>query len=89
MQDSNNSMLAFVKAVLEKASTEIQAEREIMNKAEAAEYLRISVPTLERFAFKLHEIPYSKPSKHAVFLRRDLLKWLHERRIPSVFDQGV
>ena len=66
------------------------AERqEVFSKAEAAEFLRVRVPTLERLAFKKNEIAYSKPAKHAVFLKRDLLSFLYRRRIPSIFDEGV
>ncbi len=90
---SNNgrqdSLLIFIKALLQQAAIDMQQRPEILTKKEAAEFLRISNSALERFAFKLHEIPYSKPGKHAVFLTSDLLKWLKERRIPSIYDQGV
>ena len=66
-----------------------ERKKEVFTKTEAAEFLNISVSALERLAFRKNEIAYSKPAKHAVFLRADLLKFLEKRRIPSIYDEGV
>lgn len=80
---------ARIKRLLIQAVSEIHDDQQVFTKEEAARFLRISTSALERWAFKKKEIAYSKPSKHAVFLRADLLKFLEKRRIPSIYDEGV
>ena len=78
-----------IKSLILEAVRSLHEEKQVFTKEEAAEFLRVSVSTIERMAFKKNEIAYSKPAKHAVFLKSDLLKFLEKRRIPSVYDEGV
>jgi hypothetical protein len=78
-----------LKDVLIQAVEQLNQEQQVFTKEEAAAFLNIKVGTLERLAFKKNEIAYSKPAKHAVFFRADLLKFLKKRRIPSIHDEGV
>lgn len=89
LKTSDPIILHRIQHLLLKAVEEIHEEKQVFNKQEAADFLRVSVSTIERLAFKKNEIAYSKPGKHAVFLRTDLLKFLKKRRIPSVYDEGV
>lgn len=53
---------------------------EILNKKEAAEFLRISISNLERL-MKEKKIPHSKINGRVLFLKEDLLKWVKSKRI--------
>jgi hypothetical protein len=86
---TNKGIIGVLRELLLQAVEQLKEEQEVFTKEEAAAFLNIKVGTLERFAFKKNEIAYSKPGKNAVFLRRDLLKFLAKRRIPSVYDEGV
>ncbi len=86
---NNNILLIQFKKMLLSVVKDFHEEKQVFNKHEAAKFLCISVHTLERLAFKKNEIAYSKPAKHAVFLRTDLLSFLKRRRIPSIYDEGV
>lgn len=58
-------------------------DKEIMSKKEAAEFLRISVSTLERL-MRENKIPYAKINKKrrkVLFLKEDLLKWVKSKRV--------
>jgi helix-turn-helix protein len=83
------SNLVVIKQMIMQAVSQIHDDQLVFTKEEAAEFLRISTSALERWAFKKKEIAYSKPSKHAVFMRADLLRFLEKRRIPSIHDEGV
>lgn len=48
-----------------------------MNSAEAADYLRVSVRWLRQ---NLHQMPHSKVEGRLFFSRRELDRWLRERR---------
>jgi len=78
-----------ISEAVEELIQELIEERKVYNKEEAAEFCRLKVSALERYAFRNHEIAYSKAGKSAVFLRQDLLKFLEKRRIPSIYDEGV
>ena len=55
-------------------------EREVMNKKEAAEFLRISVSSLERL-IREKKIPYSKTNGRVLFLKKDLLKFVESKKV--------
>ena len=58
-------------------------DREILNKKEAAEFLRMSVSTLERL-MKEGKIPYAKINttrRKVLFLKEDLIKWVKSKRV--------
>ena len=88
-QHTNDLDLPSLQRLLAKLSFFASEDQQVLTKKEAAEFLKMNVSTLERYAFKKHEIAYSTSGKNAVFLRRDLLKFLEKRRIPSVHDEGV
>ena len=81
--------VSILKRLLYEAVYQLHDEQQVFTKAEAAAFLKIKISSLERYAFKLNEIAYSKAGKNAVFLRQDLLKFLAKRRIPSIYDEGV
>lgn len=54
--------------------------RDVMNKKEAADFLRISLATLKRF-MKEKKIPYSKINGRVLFLKKDLIKWVESKKI--------
>jgi excisionase family DNA binding protein len=91
MEATNESKIndLKIKQMLAEAVRDLNEEQQVFTKSEAAAFLKVSVGTIERLAFKKNEIAYSKPGKSAVFLRRDLLKFLMKRRIPSVWDEGI
>ncbi len=78
-----------LKDILIQAVDQLNEEQEVYNKEEAANFLKLSTHSIERLAFKENKIAYSKPGKSAVFMKRDLLKFLEKRRIPSIYDEGV
>ena len=88
-QNPNYLDLPSLQRVLAKFAFPAREEQQIFSKKEAAEFFKMKVSTLERYAFKKHEIAYGTSGKNAVFLRRDLLKFLEKRRIPSVYEEGV
>jgi excisionase family DNA binding protein len=53
---------------------------DILNKKQAAQYLKISVPTLDRL-MKAKKIPYVKLNGRVLFLREALLDWLKNKQI--------
>jgi len=58
-------------------------DREIMSKKEAAEFLRISISTLERL-MRENKIPYAKINKtrrKVLFLKEDLISWVKRKRV--------
>ena len=55
-------------------------DKEIMNKKEAAEFLRISLSTIKKL-MKEKKIPFSKINGRVLFLKKDLLKWVESKRI--------
>jgi len=55
-------------------------DREVMNKKEAAEFLRISIATLKRL-MKEKKIPFSKTNGRVLFLKEDLIKWVENKRV--------
>ena len=58
-------------------------ENEILSKKEAAQFLRISISTLDRL-MKEKKIPYAKINKKrrkVLFLKEDLLKWVKSKRV--------
>jgi Helix-turn-helix domain len=54
---------------------------ETVNKQGAAEYLKISISTLET---KLREIPHSKVGRNLVFCKRDLNAYLERKRCVNI-----
>jgi hypothetical protein len=85
----NMGIIGVLRQLLLQVVEQLNEEQEVFTKEEAAAFLNIKVSTLERLAFRKNEIGYTKPDRHAVFLKRDLLKFLENRRIPSVYDEGV
>lgn len=81
--------ISILKRLMYEAISQLHDEQQVFTKAEAAAFLKIKESALERYAFKLNQIAYSKAGKNAVFLREDLLKFLAKRRIPSIYDEGV
>ncbi len=56
---------------------------DILSKKEAAEFLRISISTLDRL-MKENKIPYAKINKtrrKVLFLKEDLIKWVKSKRV--------
>jgi excisionase family DNA binding protein len=53
---------------------------DIMNRKEAARYLKVSTSTLDRLV-KDRKIPFSKINGRILFLKKDLLKWVESKRI--------
>jgi Helix-turn-helix domain len=85
----NKGIIGVLKQLLLEVVEQLNEGQEVFTKEEAAAFLNIKVSTLERLAFRKNEIGYTKPDRYAVFLKRDLLKFLENRRIPSVYDEGV
>ncbi len=53
---------------------------DIMNRKEAAKYLKISTSTLDRLV-KERSIPFSKINGRVLFLKEDLIKWVKSKRV--------
>lgn len=86
---NEKAILQQLKQLILDTAKDLQVQSQVMTKQEAADFLKISVHAIERLAFKKNLIAYSKPGKSAVFLKTDLLKFLSERRIPSIYDEGI
>ena len=53
---------------------------EILTKKEAAEFLRISIPTINRL-MRNRKIPFSKINGKVLFQRKDLIDLLESKKI--------
>ena len=85
----NKQTIFLLKRLLVQTASEIQSENQVLSKEEAADFLKVSIHTIERLAFRKNQIAYSKAGKKAVFLKRDLLEYLAHKRIPTVYEDGV
>lgn len=56
------------------------AERDLMERAEVMEYLRISRGTLDKIQ-RRREIPFAKVGKKVLFRKRDIDSWLESKTI--------
>lgn len=64
-------------------------EPDIMTTAEAAEYVRLSQPTLERFRLTGEGAEYLKLGGAVRYRKADLDSWLVSRRVRSTSDGGA
>jgi excisionase family DNA binding protein len=53
---------------------------DIMTKVEAAKYMKVSISTINRLMSET-DIPYSKLGAKVLFLKKDLLEWIEDRRV--------
>jgi len=53
---------------------------DILTKKEAAQFLKISISTLDRLMVEKN-IPYSKINRRVLFLKEDLIKWVKSKRV--------
>jgi len=56
------------------------AMREIMNKKETADFLRISISKLEGLMRK-KEIPFYRLNRRVIFHKNDILDWLVKHKV--------
>ena len=49
-----------------------------MNKEEVADYLKLSIPSIDRY-MKNEELPYSKIGKSVRYVREEIDKWLEQK----------
>lgn len=54
---------------------------EYMTKAEAAEYAKISIATLERLMKKRPPLPHIKLERRVLFRKQDIDHWLEEKLV--------
>lgn len=64
-------------------------ETDILTTAEAAKYVRLSQPTLERFRLTGAGAEYLKLGGAVRYRRCDLDAWLETRRVRSTSDGGA
>lgn len=67
----------------------MEATLEILNTREAALYVRLSKPTMERFRLSGEGAHYIKLGSAVRYRKADLDTWLESRRVRSTSDGGV
>ena len=68
-------------AVKNKALADELLSNPRMTRREAAEYLHLSVGTLANWAVTgLHDLPYFRCGRKAIYMKADLDAWLEKRR---------
>ena len=50
----------------------------IMNKQETADYLKMSIPSIDRY-MKTEELPYKKIGKSVRYVRAEIDEWLEKK----------
>ena len=50
----------------------------IMNKKETADYLKMSIPSIDRY-MKTEELPYKKIGKSVRYVRAEIDEWLEKK----------
>ena len=62
---------------------------EILNTREAADYVRLAKPTMERFRLTGDGPPYCQLGGAVRYRKTDLDSWLESRRIRSTSERGA
>ncbi|WP_131537430.1 helix-turn-helix domain-containing protein [Pedobacter nototheniae] len=68
-----------IELMIEQLAPDITDEDELLNIKEAAEYLKVSVPSIYAKVSRL-EIPVRKPGKRLYFSKRELRDWVDQSR---------
>lgn len=67
----------------------MEAALEILTTTEAAAYVRLSKPTMERFRLSGYGAPYVKLGGAVRYRKSDLDAWLESRRIRSTSERAA
>ena len=56
-----------------------------MNKEEVADYLKLSIPSIERY-MKNEGLPYSKIGKSVRYIREDIESWVRSKNVNGRYE---
>tara|TARA_A100001011_G_scaffold326443_1_gene349975 strand:+ start:309 stop:503 length:195 start_codon:yes stop_codon:yes gene_type:complete len=57
----------------------------IMNKEEVADYLKLSIPSIDRY-MKNEGLPYSKIGKSVRYIREDIESWVRSKNVNGRYE---
>lgn len=56
-----------------------------MNKEEVADYLKLSIPSIDRY-MKNEGLPYSKIGKSVRYIREDIESWVRSKNVNGRYE---